>query len=146
MQRQTFGGLRCIAGTAPGDAADRRAGCGTRIPRRSARRPRNMFPRPFRPRLRGRTPRREARLEDALEMAPDYAAARWHSGYVWADNHWVKFDEVPAAAPQNQRLAAYRRLREKYRETVEDQWPWPHGARRPGCRTNGGPTWATSWC
>ena len=28
---------------------------------------------------------------------------------------------MPAAAPQNQRLAAYRRLREKYRETVEDQ-------------------------
>ena len=60
-------------------------------------------------------------MDLALEAAPDYPPARWHSGYVRADNRWVKFDEVPALAPQNQRLAAYRRIREKYRETVEDQ-------------------------
>jgi hypothetical protein len=69
----------------------------------------------------GKNSRRAALLYEALEAAPDYAAARWHSGYVRANNCWVKFDEVHASAPQDERLAVYRRLREKYRETVEDQ-------------------------
>ena len=69
----------------------------------------------------GENPRREALLDLALEAAPDYPPARWNSGYVRADNRWVKFDELHVSAAQNQRLAAYRRNREKYRETVEDQ-------------------------
>jgi len=69
----------------------------------------------------GKNSRRDALLEEALEASPDYAPARWHSGYVWADNRWLKFDEVPAQASQNRRLADYRSLRHKYRETVEDQ-------------------------
>ena len=69
----------------------------------------------------GNNVRREARLQDALEAVPDHAAAHWHSGYVWADNRWIKFDDVPALMPKNQRLAVYRALREKYRQTVEDQ-------------------------
>jgi hypothetical protein len=40
---------------------------------------------------------------------------------VRAENRWVKFDALPVSAAQNQRLAAYHRLRDKYRETVEDQ-------------------------
>ena len=69
----------------------------------------------------GKNSRREALLGAALEAAPDFAAAHWHSGYVRADNRWVKFDEVSATGPQADRLATYHRLREKYRETVEDQ-------------------------
>jgi hypothetical protein len=69
----------------------------------------------------GKNSRRSALLSEALETAPGYAAARWHSGYVRADTRWVKFDEMSATALQDQRLATYHRLREKYRETVEDQ-------------------------
>ena len=81
-----------------------------------------MFPGPFRPKPWGRTPAATRSWTMALEAAPDYETARWHSGYVRVDNHWVKFDEVSASAPQNKRLAAYRRpSREKSRETEEDQ-------------------------
>lgn len=69
----------------------------------------------------GKNGRREGLLQAALEASPNHAAARWHSGYVRADNRWVKFDEVPALLSQDQRLATYRRLRANYAETVDDQ-------------------------
>jgi hypothetical protein len=70
--------------------------------------------------LDGKNSHRQAKLDDALQAAPDLAAAHWHNGDVWLDRHWVKFND-PSVAGKKPRLAAYLQNREKYRNTVEDQ-------------------------
>ncbi|MGA2259723.1 MAG: hypothetical protein ABSG53_34025, partial [Thermoguttaceae bacterium] len=129
MQRQAYWGLRIIVGVLPamvvivGPISDRATaqsstGQGSAAQRRAAS---EYVTQALRAETEGKNSRREALLRDALEAAPDLAAARWHSGFVWADHRWMKFDEVSPSAPQTQRLAVYRGLREKYRETVKDQ-------------------------
>jgi len=121
MERQAYWGLRSIAGALPlmlvivGPVA---AAETASVQRRAAS---EYVSQALQAETEGNNPHREALLLDALEAAPDLATARWHSGYVWANNRWTKFDEMSAVAPQNQRLAAYRGHREKHRETVEDQ-------------------------
>ncbi len=67
--------------------------------------------RALRAEIEGRNSIREALLESALEKSPAHAAAHWHSGQVRAENRWVKYDDVPAMASQDERLALYRRVR-----------------------------------
>ena len=134
MQRRTFGGLGSILGALPvmlAIAAPITAAESTAALARAAA---EYVSQALQAETEGKNARREARLQDALEAAPDDPAARWHSGYIWADHRWVKFDEVSAVATQNQRLAAYRRMREKCRETIEDQLAlaaWCKNAKLP---------------
>jgi hypothetical protein len=62
-------------------------------------------------------------LKPALEQVPDYGPARWHSGFVYdaQRKQWLRPREAADIALQDNRLAAYRRAREKSAETVEGQ-------------------------
>jgi hypothetical protein len=82
----------------------------------------------------GKNSHRDGLLKAALEEAPDHPAARWQSGYVRSGGRWVKFEELPELASQDQRLAAYRRMRDKFGDTVEAQLElarWCKRARLP---------------
>ncbi len=68
----------------------------------------------------GKNSRRQGRLDAALEASPDLPAAHWHNGQVWADKHWVKFDD-PSVIGNKPRLDAYLSKRGKYGNTVADQ-------------------------
>jgi hypothetical protein len=71
--------------------------------------------------LAGKNSRRDGLLRAALEEAPDHPAARSQSGYVRSAGRWVKFDEPSPSASADHRLAAYRRMRDKYGDTVAEQ-------------------------
>lgn len=129
MQRQAFWCLRPVLGTLPvmllcvGPIADsaRAQSAASESPSAQRRAAAEHVSQALQAEIEGKNSRRGALLREALEAVPDLAPARWHSGFVRADNSWVKFDERPAST-QNQRLAAYLLFRAKYRETVEDQW------------------------
>lgn len=60
-------------------------------------------------------------LESALQRAPEYAPAQWHSGHVRVDGRWVKFDEFAAQSAARKLLAEYRTMRDQAPETIEGQ-------------------------
>lgn len=70
-------------------------------------------------------------LSEALANDPDYAPARWHSGYVKFDGEWIKVDEVPRKARANESLAAYRKLRDGMIDTADN-----HRALARWCHKN----------
>jgi hypothetical protein len=57
-------------------------------------------------------------LDEALELMPNYAPARWHQGYVRFQNSWVPAEEVPQWLTRNRYLRAYERLRAEHLDTV----------------------------
>lgn len=67
----------------------------------------------------GRQRDRTLLLQEALQAAPETAAARWHAGYVQWKGQWVAADKVPALAAQDERLPAYLHQRDKAEDTVE---------------------------
>jgi hypothetical protein len=67
----------------------------------------------------GQDSQRSELLAAALEQVPDYVPALWHTGHVRQNNRWVKFDEVPKLATEDERLTAYRRARQEYPKTLE---------------------------
>jgi hypothetical protein len=70
-------------------------------------------------------------LEEAIRKDPDYAPARWQSGYVKYDGEWLKVDEVPRRARANESLAQYRKLRDGLIETADN-----HRALARWCHKN----------
>ena len=64
---------------------------------------------------------REALLERALAVSPDYAPANWHLGRVHDGNRWRSVDEVTTSWATDQRLLEYRERRMQCLDTVEDQ-------------------------
>ncbi len=69
----------------------------------------------------GESAQRDRLLDEALTLAPDYAPAKWQSGYVRHNNRWVTVDEFVQRFGQESRRAAYQRMREKYPNTVAGQ-------------------------
>lgn len=63
--------------------------------------------------------RRSEFLASALEQLPGYAPALWHSGHVRLHDKWLKFDELPKLVAEDDRLAAYRRVRDQYPKTLQ---------------------------
>src|SRR5688500_13942380 len=61
--------------------------------------------------INGRSEERAALLAQALEIAPDYAPARWHSGQVLHNGRWTKAADLALRAASDEKLAEYRRLR-----------------------------------
>ena len=57
-------------------------------------------------------------LQEALQIEPDHAPAKWHLGYVRFHNEWVPADVVPQYAGRNLRRIAYERLRDEEPDTV----------------------------
>ena len=60
----------------------------------------------------GKAEERDVLLGQAMSKDPDYAPARWHSGYVSAGGIWASLEEVQRRAAADPRLAEYRRLRD----------------------------------
>jgi len=63
--------------------------------------------------------RRDALLDQAIALEPQFAPARWHRGFVEWNHAWVPFEEVAKRAADDLRLAAYRKLRDETPDTVE---------------------------
>jgi hypothetical protein len=61
---------------------------------------------------------RDRLLQEALDLKPDYAPAKWHLGFVRFQNEWVPADIVPQYANRNLRRVAYERLRDEQPDTV----------------------------
>jgi Pretoxin HINT domain len=81
--------------------------------------------------LTGHSVERAALLEQALALDPDFAPARWQSGFVRWDGQWLKVDEVPGRARDNEQLAAYRKQRDQLIDTADNhralaQWCHKH--------------------
>jgi hypothetical protein len=60
-------------------------------------------------------------LTRAMQLAPDYAPAQWHSGNVRFDQQWVAATEVQRQAADDPRFAEYQQLRDQYAGTLEGQ-------------------------
>src|SRR5262249_35233745 len=57
--------------------------------------------------LRGSHDDRETLLEQAIKLAPNFAPARWQSGFVSFDGMWLKPEQVARRAASDERLEAY---------------------------------------
>ena len=69
--------------------------------------------------INGSRPQREEALDEAFRSSPDHPAASWHSGFIEEDDLWLRWDEVPKIAKENERLDMYRRVRGEYAATIE---------------------------
>ncbi|HEX3727393.1 MAG TPA: hypothetical protein VHV08_14165, partial [Pirellulales bacterium] len=69
----------------------------------------------------GEPAERSALLQKALDRDPDFAPARWQSGFVHWDGQWLRPSEVPARVRGNDQLAAYRKLRDAMVDTADNQ-------------------------
>lgn len=61
----------------------------------------------------GDAQRRRDLLKQALDTAPDYPPANWHSGRVEVDGQWVTLAEAVKLAAVDEQVAQYRELRDK---------------------------------
>jgi hypothetical protein len=56
--------------------------------------------------------RHESFLRESIEKFPEFAPARWHSGYVRLGGAWVHVDQVPYLGGDSDRLREYAERRE----------------------------------
>jgi hypothetical protein len=80
----------------------------------------------------GNSARRRVLLSVAIDAAPDYSPARWHSGQVLADGEWLPVDEAQQLAAADSNRAEYQRLRTAGGATLSGQL-----ALALWCRKNG---------
>lgn len=64
---------------------------------------------------------RATRLQPVVQKAPDFAPARWQSGYVKVDGRWVSYGDSVARFAADRTLAEYRTLRAETPHTVSGQ-------------------------
>ena len=57
-------------------------------------------------------------LASALRVAPAYAPARWHAGYVRLGNKWMHVDQVPKLSAADRLYQKYLRLRSQQLDTL----------------------------
>jgi len=72
---------------------------------------------------------RKQLLKQALAIDPDFAPARWQSGFVRWDGQWQSLDVVARMASTDKTLTEYRRLREGMIDTAAN-----HRALAEWCR------------
>ncbi len=65
----------------------------------------------------GDAARREALLREALDKDPDYAPARWHSGYVRLNDAWVSLPQSQRTFRLDPRVADYQQVRASLAES-----------------------------
>ena len=80
----------------------------------------------------GDAARRRVLLSEAVDAAPEYAPARWHSGQVLADGEWLPVDKAQQAAAADPKLAEYLQLRSAGGDSLDGQL-----ALARWCRKNG---------
>ena len=64
---------------------------------------------------------RTSLLQEALALDPNCDTARWQLGYVRIGDAWVKVDDVPVQAADDETLAAYRKRRDALVDTADNQ-------------------------
>ena len=74
---------------------------------------------------------RHTLLEQALKRDPNFAPARWQSGFVRWDGGWLHVDEVPKRVVDDKSLAEYRKRRDGMVDTADN-----HRALAKWCRKN----------
>jgi hypothetical protein len=74
---------------------------------------------------------RHTLLERALARDPNFAPARWQSGFVRFDGGWLHVDDVPKRFADDKSLAAYRKQRDGMVDTADN-----HRALAKWCRKN----------
>jgi len=77
---------------------------------------------------------RDALLEQAAARDPDFEPVKWHQGLVRYQKAWVKAEHLPDVLNQEQRVADYRRVRERYPQTVQGQLALADWCARRGLR------------
>ena len=111
-----FAGALLAAGTALSWADDAEAGPSLEA-QRTARR---LVEHALQYEAAGQLSRKQTLLDEALQAVPDFAPARWQSGFVKVDHHWTKVDEVPPPAAKSP-LATYRQIRDGYPRNLGGQ-------------------------
>ncbi len=61
-------------------------------------------------------------LRQVLASQPDFAPARWHTGFVRQGDRWLDLDQVRRQATQDKRLAEYRQLRDALAFHPQGEW------------------------
>ena len=77
---------------------------------------------------------RQRTLAKAVEVAPDYAPARWNQGFVERDGKWTHFAEAKLPPGETVALEDYRRVRGTYADRADAQleladWCHRHGLK-----------------
>ena len=70
--------------------------------------------------LAGPSDLRATQLAAALARDPNFAPARWQSGYVKHDGKWKTLDEIAASVATDKQLAAYHKKREGLIDTADN--------------------------
>jgi hypothetical protein len=66
------------------------------------------------------SPQDRARLlAEALAIDPNFAPARWQSGFVRIGDEWIKIDDVPKRVAGDSQLTAYQKLRDSLVDTAD---------------------------
>jgi hypothetical protein len=86
--------------------------------------------------LAGESARRDALLNDALQVAPDFAAAHWHSGHVRQNQQWVSIADAQQQAAAAPHRAEYEQLREQYAGTLDGELNLQPGPAQCECRSS----------
>lgn len=84
--------------------------------------------------LAGPSDQRAALLKQALDRDPNFAPARWQSGFIRFDNEWLKVDDVSRRARDDQNLATYRKKRDAMVDTADNHRElaaWCHKHKLP---------------
>jgi hypothetical protein len=81
--------------------------------------------------LDGATDARKKLLDEALSLDPDYAPARWQSGFVRYDDQWLTVDQAAKRAASDPQLTAYRKMRDGMVDTADN-----HRDLAKWCRRN----------
>jgi len=115
MDAGRFLGSRCgivlssllLLGAAAGLAAPTAVGKGTGV----ATSAEQLVADALRAEVDGNSARRRVQLSAAIDAAPDYEPARWHSGQVRTNGEWLPVDKAQQVAAADPKRAEYQRLR-----------------------------------
>jgi tetratricopeptide (TPR) repeat protein len=125
-------GASCILGCLTVESRAATPAKKTAPPAKPALAKENLVELALRAEVRGDREAREKFLEQALQAAPDDAAAHWHAGDVWHEDAWKKPSEVAAQLVEDRRLIEYRNTRDGYPDTVAGQLDLAHWCARNG--------------
>lgn len=91
----------------------------------------------------GETARRRVLLSVAIDAAPDFLPARWHSGQVLADGEWLPVDKAQQAAAADPNRAEYQRLCAAGGDSLDGQLAIARWCRKNGFEEESRYHWTT---
>jgi hypothetical protein len=86
----------------------------------TAARPADLVTAALKTELEGPTETRKQLLDEALRRDPNFAPARWQSGFVRWNDEWIAIDDMPRRARSIEHLAEYRKKRGAMVETADN--------------------------